>query len=330
MFKFKTQNEKESEAARKASATVRSYALSNEWDKWCTFTFWDDRERESVKRQMTRVERLWREWGYKYIVVIAPNKEGQGWHAHALLQGDVPEAIPIVPGQCPELHMKTDGQCYKWPPAAHYGIGQHVMQDIGDDEEDREKVAEYIAQNAREAKLQMFAEGAPCRERVVHASRGLQKTRSIAYTIDGYPALLYDNGGRSASLVLPEGSGILEIFEKFLNHDHYVGDDNVCKVRFRGILNELKMAADMFGTRLSYLLPSGKTARVQPTDNNMGYAKVVLNGNEQIVSALQNEYGLETFYDFDCGNGAIYAQLFGYLDDIKAGLEELAATPSII
>lgn len=297
---MKTENEKFSELKRRTGATVRQYGMGNHFDYFATFT-WEPpyNSLENVQEERKRIEQLLRGWGYAYISVAAPNQDGSGWHLHMMIGGIMYALQPIDLGDYPEITVKNEGPCYLWEEAPHYRIGQHVIQKIGNHSkgakqkaqraEEQAKVVNYLVQNAAKAKVALKNRTDGKRIHILHTSKGLNKSKSIRYEIDGGTAWLYDNGEELAAVVIPEGVTADSLCRIYYHSKPWIGSDGVRKVRIIGESLELKMVMECYCKRKTYSLPNGKTVYVH---DNKAYSWIKFRyaGNEALVKLLDRNY----------------------------------------
>lgn len=292
---MKTKDEKFSELKRRTGAAVRQYGMGNHFDYFATFT-WEPpyNSLANVQEQRKRIEYLLRLWGHTYLSVVAPNQDGEGWHLHMMIGGNILELQPIDLNDYPDIAVKSAGACYLWMPAARYGIGRHVVQKIGDyaerpeqRAEEQAKVANYLVQNAAEAKTALKKRADGGRIHILHTSRGLNKSKTIRYEIDGGTAWLYDNGEELAAIVMPDDI-MSELFCRFYYHSEtWVGSDGVRKVRIIGKFSDLKAALDRYCVRKTYSLPNGKTVYVHDS-GACSWIKFRYIGNEALAESLDD------------------------------------------
>lgn len=298
---MKTEAEKFSELKRRTGAAVRQYGMGNHFDYFATFTWKPPYNYlENVQEQRKRIEHLLRLWGHTYISVVAPNQDGEGWHLHMMIGGDIFELQPIDLNDYPDIAVKSAGTCYLWMTAARYGIGKHVIQKIGDHAERTEqraeeqaKVANYLAQNAMEAKIALRKQADGKRIHILHTSKGLNKSKAIRYEIDGENAWLYDNSGEPAAIVMRDDV-MAELFCRFYYHSEpWAGSDGVHKVRIIGEFSELKSVMDYYCKRKTYTLPNGKTIYVHDV-GAYSWIKFRYAWNEALVKFLDDyNWGLD-------------------------------------
>ena len=291
---MRTENEKLSELKRRTGATVRQYGMSNHFDYFATFT-WERpfNALEAVQEQRKKIEKLFREWGHIYISVVAPNSDGQGWHLHMMIGGVMYELQPIDLADYPDIKIKGGGACYLWGLAPYYHIGQHVVQRIGDEEQEQEpeqraeeqaRVVNYLAENAKAAKTVLRSQKGRKRVRVLHTSKGLVKSKAARYEImEGGTAWLYDNGREPAAIIMPDDV-TADLFCRFYHYSDWDEGDSH-QVRITGKLEELREAMDNYCLRKTYTLPSGKSVYVRDCE---AYSYITFRraGNEALADFL--------------------------------------------
>lgn len=308
---MKTENEKFSELKRRTGATVRQYGMGNHFDYFATFT-WEPpyNSLENVQAERKRIEQLLRGWGYAYISVVAPNQDGAGWHLHMMIDGIMYALQLIDLDDYPEITVKSDSPCYLWEEAPHYRIGQHVIQEIGNHSEGTEqraqraeeqaKVVNYLVQNAAEAKVALKNRTDGKRVHILHTSKGLNKSKSIRYEINGGTAWLYDNGEELAAIVIPYNATARALCHLYYHSAPWVGSDGIRKVRIIGKFSDLKASLDCCCVRKTYPLPDGKTVYVH---DNRAYSWIKFRyaGNESLVKLLDQNYN----WGLDCWGNEI-------------------------
>ena len=229
--------------------------------------------------------------------VVAPNQDGAGWHLHMMIDGIMYALQLIDLDDYPEITVKSDGPCYLWEEAPHYRIGQHVIQKIdnySDGPEQRErraeeqaKVVHYLVQNATKAKVALKKGTGGERIHILHTSKGLNKSKSIRYEMDGGTVWLYDNGEEPAAIVMPYNAMAKVLCRSFYHSKPWAGSDGVRKIRIIGEFLDLKTIMECYCKRKTYLLPNGKTVYVHDS-RAYSWIKFRHAGNEALVRLLDD------------------------------------------
>lgn len=289
----KTKNEKVSEAKRRAAGNVRKYGMSNRFTYMATFTWAEDNNSlEQVQAHRIRIEKQMRLWGGSYLSVIAPHKNGTGWHLHMLIGGTMYDLREATPEEASAITVKAKGTCYLWLNAPQFGIGHHVIQEIGGaktvtaDKQavEQAKVVNYLAENARQAVGALRRLEGGKRVRILHTSRGLAKGKAINYeTESGESIWLYDNVTEAAAVVMPESAKaeLSTHIDDFPAWEYYDGT----MVRIVGEYQTLKKVLDRKCKRKTYRIPSGQTVYVRD-QSDISYIVFRRKGNEDFIEWL--------------------------------------------
>lgn len=246
-----------------------------------------------VQAHRIKIEKQLRLWCLSYLSVIAPHKNGTGWHLHMLIGGTMYDLREATPEELSDITAKTKGTCYRWLNASHFDIGHHVIQIIGSSKEltseeqvvEQTKVVHYLAENARQAVGALRRREDGKRVRVLHTSKELKKGKAINYeTESGESIWLYDNATEAAVVMTESAKAELSArFDNFSAWKYY--DDTM--VRIVGEYRALKDVLDRECKRKTYRIPSGQTVYVHD-QNDTSYIVFRRKGNEAFIEWLGN------------------------------------------